>query len=181
MTKTFRSLSAAAVLSGMLLTVSPAGAVTDPGTGRMEGRVRRPDGRPAAGYGVVLVDGQGGTAARAGTSKEGAFLFAALPAGAYQIEVVDGAGQVAPVAGPATTVPAGSTVRRDLKLVHVDGTGPFARRTFGPNADSWWDRRTRNQKILTIVGIAVGAGVVLAVANSLSDDDQEPQASASRP
>ena len=172
MTKIFRSLTAAGLMAGMLLTVSPAGAVV-PGTGRLEGRVRRQDGRPAAGYGVVLVDPKGDTAARAGTSKEGAFLFAALPAGAYNIEVVDATGDVAPVTGPATAVPAGSTVRRDLKLVGVDGNGPFARRTFGPNADSWWDRRTHSQKILTIVGIAVGAGVVLAVVNNLSDDDED--------
>lgn len=181
MTKTLRSLSASAALAGVLLAASPAVAGLEDGTGRIEGRLRRPDGRPAAGYAIVLVDREGGTAGRTGTSPEGAYLFGSVPSGAYHMEVVDRQGRITPVAGPPASVARGGTLRQDLKLVHTDGTGVFARETFGPKADSWWSRRTRDQKIWTVASIAVGAGVLLAVANNLGDDDDEAQASPSSP
>ncbi len=170
MTKRIRSVVAA----GVLLSFLPVPAFASGDTGRFEGRVTAPDGRPAAGYSVLLVDLEGEVVARQATSVQGTFRFDGVPTGTYGLGVEDGSGQIAPVIGSPASLPSGASVRRDVKLLRNEGNAKRRQGAFGPRSESWWSRLTRTQKIATLVGIGVGAGAVVAVANNNRNKGEGP-------
>jgi hypothetical protein len=181
MTTMLRGSCAALVGIALLVSAEPTRASGEPRLGELEGRVFETNGRPAAGYGVVLVREDGAEAARVETSSQGSFRIGSVPAGTYRMEVVDIGGTVAPVGGGATVTP-GAAVRRDVHIVRDTGSVALAQTGFGPKSDSWWARRTKPEKVWTVVGIVLGAGAVVAIVNNLSDDDDdEAQASPSYP
>jgi len=156
------------------LSFSPCAAAA-PAGGVILGSVTAPGGVPAAGWGVLLLSPEGDLVARAAVSPRGEYRFDQVSPGRYALAAQDSEGRFAPVAGAPTTVTGAAATRRDIRLVPTQGDGgALAQTVFGPRGESWWSRQTRNQKIWTVVGIALGTGVVLAVVNNLLDDDETP-------
>jgi len=163
--------SAAALL---VLLGSPPSPAASPAGGLIEGSLTAPDGKPASGWRIVLLSPEGDLVARRMVSPRGTYRFDDVPAGPYALAAEDREGRLAPVVGPPARVASGRATRRDVRLVPGDGGSHLAQTVFGPRGDSWWSRQTRNQKILAIAGIAVGAGIVLAVVQNLTEDDEKP-------
>ncbi len=155
----------------LLLSAFPPATAASPAAGSLEGSLIAPDGRPASGWAILLLSTDGDLVSRRTISPRGTYRFDDVPPGSYALAAENGEGRLAPVAGPPASVASGSATRRDVRLVPGQGPSVQGQAVFGPRGDSWWSRQTRNQKILALVGIAVGAGIVLAVVNNLTDDE----------
>lgn len=155
------------------LSTLPAGAGS-PG-GAIDGILLATGGEPASGWEVLLLNPEGDLVARSATTTAGSYEFTGLPAGRYRLGLRDEAGNVAPVAAPATVLATGACVRQDVRLAPTTGAR-IAPAVYGARADSWWSRQTRNQKILTVVGIVVGAGAVWAIYDAVTNDEKPASA-----
>lgn len=98
---------------GSLLTAQDPGGPAALSTGRLEGAVRAPDGRPLAGARVLLRERNAGRARQAETDADGYFAFPDLLPGAYELSI-EQKGFAPLVRG--VEVRAGETGRVDLRL-----------------------------------------------------------------
>lgn len=164
-----RSRRACAIVMLLVLAVPIASAA--PGNpGRVEGLVVGPDGRPAEGFDVLLIDDGGEVVERSAADAEGQYRFARVAAGDYGLAITSPEGQAAPVLAPATRVAAGELVRRDIRLVPSTSPVAFAPAASGGGAGTWWAGLPAGAK----VGIAFGGLVVLAVLIDAVTTDEEP-------
>lgn len=165
------------VLTALLAAMVAVASAPDPAWaavgGALTGRLAIAEGALASGNAMLLLDHAGDLVARTRVAEDGSYRFASLAPGAYRLAVEDATGRLAPVLGPETEVRSGSTTERVVRLLRTSGEGHLAPAQFGPKADSWWSRQTRNQKIFTLVGLVVGAGAVYAAIDAISDDDDD--------
>lgn len=143
--------------------------------GRLTGVVTGAGNHPGAGYQVMLLNEGWDLVARTSTAADGSYAFDGVGAGSYRLGVADPAGHLAPVAGTRARVePGGNSVVR-IRVTDAERGVRLAPASYGPKANSWWDRQTRGQKIFWISAAAVGAGAVAwGVSELLKDDDETP-------
>lgn len=164
---TRRCLAFVSVLALLCSAATPA--VATPPDGRLEGRVVGPDGRPATGYGVLLIDDAGAVRGRAITSDEGLYHFPAVAPGAYGLGLETPEGGAAPVMAPATEISAGQLVRRDVKLIAAEEIGPLPSDRVHHGLGIWWAGLSPAAKVAVVVGGLVLLGIGI---EELDDDDQ---------
>lgn len=163
-----RPLASSAIAIALCAHLAPAWPAS--AGARLEGRILDVAGRPASGYRVLLLDAAGGEiASSAGTTPEGFYSFARVPPGSYGLGIEGPGGLLAAVTGPPATLNDGASVRRDVRLVRLDGRVLPALGMY-PGSGGWWSRQTRNQKIWIVAGIVVGAGIIAAV---LGNDEKK--------
>ena len=153
-------------LLGLAASVAPTTA-GDPG--RVEGLIVGPDGRPAVGFDVLLIDDTGDVVEHVAADADGQYRFKRVDAGAYDLALQSPEGHAAPVLAPATNVHAGELVRRDIRLVPSTTPVSFAPAGSGGGAGTWWAGLPAGAK----VGIAIGGLVVLAVLVETVTDSEE--------
>jgi hypothetical protein len=164
-----------AILALVLTGVSPGGSAPQ-STSRLEGLVLDIDGRPAAGWGIHLIDEEGHAVARADTDSGGFYSFREVESGRYALGIESPEGLMSPVDAPPVLVRDRELSRRDLKLMSAEEgeAGQTAHGNYG--LGHWWAGLTPAAKAWTIVAIVVVAGVTVAL---LADDT--PQASDFQP
>jgi hypothetical protein len=168
---------ALAALVALLLATSAlpvAAGTTASRLGGLGGTLVGLDGRPAVGHHVLLLDAGGRTVARALTSAKGSYGFEEVVPGTYALGVENPAGLRAPVAGAPTTLRAGATERRDVRLYQTDPelVPPPA------STGQWWSGLSGAGKTWVVVGTVAIVAIALA---SLDEDDAETSASPSLP
>jgi hypothetical protein len=174
MSSSVRKLIARTVILSLALWVFPAPVALAGSEARLEGRVLDLDGRPADGFRVHLIDGQGEEIALSETDADGVYSFPQVPAGNYGIGVANAEGQVAPVAGPPLRLADGQLARRDLKLVQTDVTTRQQTANANYSLGMWWAGLSTPAKTGLIVAVVVAAWVTI---EALSSDNNERAAS----
>lgn len=161
-----RRACAIATLMVFAISIAPI-AAGDPG--RVEGIVVGPDGRPAEGFDVLLIDDGGQVVERSAANADGQYRFATVREGEYDLAIASPEGQATPVLADGTRVRSGELVRRDIRLVPSTSAVAFAPAASGGGAGAWWAGLPAGAK----VGIAVGGLVVLAVLIDAVTQDEE--------
>ena len=145
--------------------------------GRLTGVVLAPNDGPASGYDVLLLDDGWDLVARTSANVDGSYAFENVEPGTYRMGVADRDGRLAPVVGPAAKVEFGGTSVVQIRVMESEHGVRLAPAAYGPKANSWWDRQTRNQKIFWWSALAVGTGAVIWGVSQLLEDDTETPAS----
>jgi len=165
-----RSLVVLLIVPAMLLAMLPSTARAGDSGARLEGLLLDVQGRPATGYGVILIDDVGQEVQRSPIDEHGLYSFREITAGGYSLGVETPQGQKAPVATPPINVADGQLARRDLQISESDprGTGSIAQGNYG--LGMWWASISPAGKAWTIVALTTFFVVTVAI---LADSDDE--------
>lgn len=139
--------------------------------GGMTGRLLGVDGRPAAGFQVVLVSADGQPADKTGTDYQGAYSFDQVSPGEYGIGIISPEGDVSPVLAAPTPVTAGEVVVRDIRLLTA-GDSPVLLAPASGGLGVWWAGLSPGAKVWTVMGTLVGIGLVYG---ATQDDDNRSE------
>ena len=135
------------------------------------------DGTPDN-WSVVLIDDDGGEAARGRIENDGRFRIDSVEPGTYLMALGDGDGRYAPVLDDPLVLTPATVERRDVRVASVTGD-PLAQNDEDPIDEEaakysrlriWWVGLSKGKKAGTILGIVGGAGLTWA----LLDDDDDP-------
>ncbi|HEX5042970.1 MAG TPA: carboxypeptidase-like regulatory domain-containing protein [Candidatus Polarisedimenticolaceae bacterium] len=165
-----RSRSLAALLALALLLGAPSSGLVAAAAsgGRVHGVLLDADGRPAAGYALLLLDAEGLEVARGAASSTGHYSVAHVPRGTFTLVVEGPDGSRAAVAAAPLAV-RGAAYRLNLRLVEQGDEDTAVPTTSG----SWWGNLPTTGKVWAVAGgLAMTAFVVAVI-----DDDGETPAS----
>ena len=152
-----------AVVAVAVLALSASGAVP----GGMTGHLVGVDGRPAAGFQIVLVSAEGKSVDQTGTDSGGAYSFDQVSPGEYGIGIISPDGDVSPVLAAPTPVPSGEVVVRDIRLMTA-GDSPVRLAPASGGLGVWWAGLSPGAKVWTVMGTLVGIGLIYG---ATKDDD----------
>jgi len=152
----------AAVVIVVLLAVPALSTAPGGLTGHLVGV----DGRPAAGFRIVLVSADGQPADTTGTDRQGAYSFDRVSPGEYGIGIISPDGDASPLLAAPTPVTAGEVVVRDIRLMTA-GDSPV-RLAPASGVGVWWAGLSPGAKVWTVTGTLVGLGLIYG---AVDDDD----------
>jgi len=172
MRSAFRSLTVSLIVPALLLAMIPSTVQAGDRGARLEGLLLDVQGRPASGYGVLLIDDQGREVQRSPIDPQGLYSFRGMTSGAYSLGIETPEGQKAPVATPPIRVDDGQLARRDLQISETDprATGQVVQGNYG--LGMWWAGLSTAGRAWTIVALTTFFVVTVAI---IADDDEETQ------
>jgi len=169
-----RGATATLTALAMILFLIPAPAMAGDDA-RLEGLVIGVDGRPASGYQVHLIDGDGQAVGTATTGNDGVYSFRDMAAGDYAMGIENTEGQIAPTAGPEVHLGQGELARRDVKLMSADAQTRNAALGANYGVGMWWAGLSPAAKVWTVVAVVAVTAITIAAFDSGSSN--EPAAS----
>jgi hypothetical protein len=172
MSTTPKKLLVHATVIALIFSLTPERALAGvQGAAQLEGVVIGLDGKPADGYTMHLIDGDGEPVGQSTTGADGLYSFKNVDAGSYSLGVaVPGGreGAVAPVASGPIRLGDSHLERRDVKLMQAGGP-------MGANysVGIWWAGLTTAAKVWTVIGGLVIIGITVAALDDDDDDDED--------
>lgn len=161
--KTLAVASTVAMLLSFFPTIAPAGEGA-----RLEGLLVGVDGKPAAGYNVLLIGEEGEVLDRTEAAGDGIYRFSNLASGSYSLGLETPDGLAAPVMNGPTDVKSGQLVRMDIKLMRQDAVSADDSKKKPAGIRIWWAGLSRTAKTWTLVGVSVATVIII---NALDDED----------
>ncbi len=159
---TVSSLTLLALVAAIVPVAQAAGGA------KLAGTLIQPDGRPAAGYHVHLIDSGGEAIAKSKTGERGSYSFKGLATDEYSLGIENPNGQMAPVMAAPLHLRSGD--HADLNVKMLEG-GPGAQGPSGNYAlGIWWAGLSTPAKVWTIVGTLAVVGITASALDDEEDD-----------